>query len=77
MYRLNIKKGLFLCPSVCKEEFVTPYKIGDSDATIEVIGLSIPQNAKLHFRDFCTEMRNNEYKFIGMVKKALTSMDSI
>lgn len=77
MYRLNIKKGIFLCPSVCKEEFVTPYKIGDNGATIEVIGLSIPQNAKLHFRDFCTEMRNNEYKFIGMVKKTLTSMDSI
>lgn len=25
MYRLKIKKGLFLCPSVCKEEFVTTY----------------------------------------------------
>lgn len=77
MYRLNIKKGLFLCPSVCKEEFVTPYKIGDNGATIEVVGLSIPQNAKLHFKDFCTEMRNNEYEFIRMVEKVLTSMDSI
>lgn len=43
-----------------------------------MIGLNIPQNNEnMDYKDFCTEMRNNEYKFIGMVEKALTSMDSI
>lgn len=64
MYRLNIKKGLFLCPSVCKEEFVTPYKIGDNDATIEVIGLNIPQIEK-KFDEFCKQMHKSEEIFLS------------
>lgn len=71
MYRLNIKKGLFLCPSVCKGEFVTPYKIGDNDATIEVIGLSIPQNEK-KFDEFCKQMHKSEEIFFEQIKQKIS-----
>ena len=81
MYRFNAKKGFIFYPKKTSEagEAIKTFTIGgENKGALYMIGLNIPQNNEnMDYKDFCTEMRNNEYKFIGMVEKALTSMDSI
>ena len=81
MYRFNAKKGFIFYPKKTSEtgNAIKTFTIGgENKGALYMIGLNIPQNNEdMDYEDFCTEMRNNEYEFIRMVEKALTSMDSI
>lgn len=76
IHRLKVHKGVLICPCTNDEEFVSndekfvsPYKIKDTNDTIHVLGLNIPQSSnEMVYRDFCSKMEQNEEIFLNKIK---------
>ena len=69
IHRLKVHKGVLICPCTNDEEFVSLYKIKDTNDTIHVLGLNIPQSSnEMGYRDFCSKMELNEEIFLNKIK---------